>query len=658
MIEAQLDLPTPLEHYETYNAEGAARDLALQVMGDLPEEERSPLLAVLQMVRSTPGREYTAEETTALLERTQWERWRPQIDELLLHTSHILEAVPDSYQNWIPLVHDCLLLFLDRLSDERLIERLVEQLNLPRDADRGERILAFMTDTPSLQKLAQIIARNETFAPDIRHALQTVENSLATVSQGETLALVESELGEETIARYRLRFGDHLLAEASVGAVVPATFVWPGRATREAAACKILKPRATSALEEDLQIIDEILAYLEQNRRFYRIGETPLVDMFVEVREALSREIQVEDERQNLIRAHDYYRDDDTVVVPAVYPFSTTNVTCMELIHGRKITDAFPGRPQDRARLARRLSDALTYGVIFSTKERALVHGDPHAGNVFHVEGSGVDRYRIALLDWGISVEFSREDRERLVQLLVGLRLGDGKRLGDNIDVILDWEPRSTKERQEMREMVEGICSQNEGAGWFSALNQVITRLAADGYSIRYEAAVFIKSQITISGILKELDPTFVQDEYLMKRVSGEVWKELPTRLLRTVYFPAWNSHEYRSMLSNEDVKDVEFRKIGGGLKKLARGIWHVISFRWLRSSGGPEDVGDRKGTSLQTPATNRLMRGRVAASRGQSDPSSVRRGPPRVPSVWGRDARHRLHRRAGAAQAHPGSHP
>jgi ubiquinone biosynthesis protein len=603
VAEAQLDLPTPLEHYETYNVERAARDLALQVMGEVPEEERASLLALLQVARSTPGREYTAEEARATLERIQWERWRPQIEELLLHASHILEVVPDSYQNWIPLVHDCLLLFLDRLSEERFVERLVEQLNLPRDADRGERILAFLTDTPSLQKVAQIIARNETFAPDIRHALQTVENSLVTVNQAETLALVESELGEETIARYRLQFGDHVLAEASVGAVVPATFAWPGSATREDAACKVLKPRATSALEEDLQIIDEVLAYLEQNRAFYRIGDTPLVDMFGEVREALSREVHVEDERQNLIRAHDYYQDDDEVVVPAVYPFSTANVTCMELIHGRKITDAFPGRPQDRARLARRLSDALTFDVIFSPKESALVHGDPHAGNVFHVDDSGGDPYRIALLDWGLSVEFSREDREKLVQLLVGLRLGDGKRLGDNVDVILDWEPRSTKERQEMRERVEKICSENAGAGWFPALNQVITRLAADGYSIRYEAAIFIKSQITIAGILKELDPTFEQDEYLMARVSGQVLKEFPTRLLRTVYFPAWNSHDYRSMLSNEDVKDVEFRKIGNGLKKVARGIWHVISFKWLRSSGGPEDVGDGKGASRQALA-------------------------------------------------------
>jgi ubiquinone biosynthesis protein len=585
---AQVELPTPLEHYETYDLERAARELALQAMVEVPEEQRARFMALFQMARSTPDRKYTAEEVRAVLEGAPWKRWRPQILRLFLHASRILEVVPDSHRNWIPLIHDCLLLFLDRLGEDRLIDRLVEQINLPRDADRGERILAFIAGIPSLQKLAQIIARNEALAPDIRRALQTVENSLATMSHAETLALVESELGEDTIARYRLQFADHVLAEASIGAVLPATFAWPGSNIREDAACKVLKPKAISAMEEDLQIIDEVLAYFERNRDFYHIGDAPLVDMFVEVREALSRETRVEDERRNLLRAGAYYRDDEKVIVPEVYPFSTANATCMELIHGRKITDAFPGRPRERARLARRLSDALTFDVLFSTRESALFHGDPHAGNVFHVEDSEGDPYRIALLDWGLSAEFSREEREKLVQLLVGLHLGDGKRLGENIDAILEWEPGSEQERQKMRDRIERISAEHAGAGWFAVLNQIITRLAADGYSIRYEAAIFIKSQITIAGMLKELDPTFEQDKYLMSRMSGQVFKELPTRLLRTVYFPAWNSHHYRSMLSNEDVKDVQFQRIGHGLKKLAKGIWYVIGFKWLWSSPGP----------------------------------------------------------------------
>ena len=70
----------------------------------------------------------------------------------------------------------------------------------------------------------------------------------------------------------------------------------------------------------------------------------------------------------------------------------------MEYVEGEKITDAFPRDPEARRRLARKFSDALTYDVIFAPREEALFHGDPHAGNVFHVLGDQ-DAYRIALLD-------------------------------------------------------------------------------------------------------------------------------------------------------------------------------------------------------------------------------------------------------------------
>jgi len=68
-----------------------------------------------------------------------------------------------------------------------------------------------------------------------------------------------------------------------------------------------------------------------------------------------------------------------------------------------------------------------------------------------------------------------------------------------------------------------------------------------------------------------------------MARISGQVARELHTRFLRTIYFPAWNSHNYTSMMSNEDVKDVQFQKIGRGFKAVGRGIWKGITFQWLR---------------------------------------------------------------------------
>jgi ubiquinone biosynthesis protein len=566
----ELELPTPLEHYQSYDWEADARALALELAASAPEDARARAAALLE--NSTP------EEVRALLDSLDWRRYRGRLESVLLHGSRVLEVVPEGAARWRPLIHDSFLLFLDGMSDERFVERLVAQASLPRDASRGDRVLAFVADAPSLQKLAQILARNPELAPDLRESLQTLENGLSSARYDEILEVIRRELPSSTTEEYGIVFEDHLLAEASVGAVVEASYRTPGSAAAERAACKVLKPRAVAALAEDLELIDRVLAYLEEHADFYDIGDTPLVDIFHEIREALSREVQISDERKNLIRAREYYGEVPGILVPAVLPFSTENVTCMEFVEGVKVTDAFLDSPRDRAKLARRLSDALTYGVIFSPKDPALFHGDPHAGNVFH-SPSPLDPYRIALLDWGLAAQFTLDERKSLAQLMLGLYLKDDKRLANHAEVLL--EPDSV-DRGRMRQSVAAVVEATGSEEMFALLDELLTELAREGYRIRYSAAIFIKSQLTIAGILKELDPDFDQDDYVMDRIEGQVFREIGPRLLRTVWFPSWNSHEYRSLLSNEDVKDVQVKRTGRFFKKVGKGIWNGISFQWL----------------------------------------------------------------------------
>ena len=582
---AQIELPTPLSHYQNYGAEQeeqAGQKLLLQLAVKNPAESRERALELFQRAKAGDAVDLSAEEALALLASAGWDEWRPELLRLLLHRSRVLDIAPEAARQFVPLIHDSLLFFIDRMSEQRLVERIVAQANLPMDAERGERVLAFITNTPSLQKLAQILARNRQIDPDLRVALQTVENGLKTAQYGEIREQLEVEMSNALQSEYQLEFADHLLAEASVGAVLEVSFTRPGATEREDAACKVLKPYAVAAMKEDLEIIDALFAYLEEESDFYDLGATPLVEIFREIRQALAREVRVEDERDNLRRAGVYYLHEPKVLVPELYPFSTENVTCMELVHGVKITDAFVGRPEDRATLARRLSDVMTYDVLFSREETALFHGDPHAGNVFRVEDDLDDPYRIALLDWGLASEFSRREREKMVQLMLGLTLKDAKRLANNVDMLVHWEPETSEEREAMRRRIEELLAEQDVQGMFKLLDELIAALAREGYSVRFNTTMFIKSQLTIAGILAELDPEFEQDEYVMSRLSGQVTRELHTRLLRTLYFPAWNSHSYTSMMSNEDVKDIQFQKIGRGFKKLGKGIWKGITFQWL----------------------------------------------------------------------------
>ena len=580
LLRAEIPLPTPAEHYDSYDPETAGPLLFSRIFPELEPSQQSLILGLMggpgSGAEPTPSRD----ELISQLKTVDWTRWRSQVLELLLHRSHVLEAVPENARDWLPIVHDSLLFFLDQLGEERLVERLLDQASVPEDAPRGEHVLQFLAQTPTLQKIGQIFARNPDVPPDLRATLQVLENSLKTTSRDQVTELILLEIGPETVEEYQVHFAEEVLAEATIGVILRCTLVLPGETRVLDAVVKVIKPYVMSALQEELEIFDRLTQFFAEYSDSYAIGTILISDMFGEIREALSREIQVLDEQKNLTKAGKYYQHNERVTVPKLYPLSTENVTFMEFIHGQKISDAFPDQPQGRARLARFLVDILTVDVLLSPHEVALFHGDPHAGNVFHVLDDPQDPYRIALLDWGLSGEFSREQRAQLMQLFLGVRLNHAKRLRNHMGALIEGDDWASPEGQEeMNIIVEETLAEMGQGQIFDVLSELMSKAAERGYKIRFNIGLFIKSQLTVGGILSELDPELNQDEYVMDRISGQVFKETPKRLLYTLWFPAWNSHSYATQLSNEDVRDVQFQSWGRGLKAAGAAVWKGI--RW-----------------------------------------------------------------------------
>ena len=255
-----------------------------------------------------------------------------------------------------------------------------------------------------------------------------------------------------------------------------------------------------------------------------------------------------------------------------------------------------------------------------------LFHGDPHAGNVLHVVDDPKLPYRIALIDRGLSEVFPKAQRKQLIQLLVGLTLGDPKRLANNLGALVQLEEPSPAQEQAISDLVDRVLTDKDRDS-FQLLNDLITELGRQGFSIRFNAAIFIKSQLTIAGILVELDPEFKQGDYLMSRVSGQVFKETPTRLLRTVYFPAWNSHNYKTLMSNEDVKDVQAQRFGRTFKKNRKG-----------NLGGHQRAGEAflvapAGTQITWSPMTQACQGLLRAPKSGGCITQPSRARPRVPA-------------------------
>lgn len=116
--------------------------------------------------------------------------------------------------------------------------------------------------------------------------------------------------------------------------------------------------------------------------------------------------------------------------------------------------------------------------------------------------------------------------------------------------------PDSPEKVKQIDAMIAEVLKPKQKRTSFDALAELLSDLINGGYATKYSLNLFIKSQVTIAGMLDELDPKLNQDEYLIRRVRSLVKREIPKRILFTLWFPAWNSRSYRSLLSNQDVLD------------------------------------------------------------------------------------------------------
>lgn len=587
--QAEAPLPTPIEHYEAFDAEAEARSLAGRVMLELDPDALRRIAAWLGPNNEEQPPSLSRAEAMELLQGIDLEAHRAALTELLLHTSRVLDLIPEGSEDWVPLVHDSLLVVLSGMSIERIRERIAQQAALPVDAPRGQRILAFGSETPTFQKIGQMLARNAWIPEDIRGALQTLENSISTTPRDQLVATIEEGLGTGLLEQYQFEFEDEVLSEASVGAVIGASIIPPGEIERRRVVVKAIKAYAVTAIDEDLQSVTRLLELLERNADFYGIGDTPLVDTFAELQDSLAREIRAAEEQVNLKRAGDYFGADARVLVPAVCPCSTREITVMERMEGTKVTEAFPEDPARRKQLARRLADVMIYEVTFAPGD-ALFHGDPHAGNVFAV-GNDTDPYRIALLDWGLLGDLSHEQRTKLLQVGLGLSLKHRDRLRKNIDGMLDAPVDLETDLDAIDGVIDRVFARAEDAkrssgedpGNLELLDDLITELSRGGYTTDPDIILWVKSLFTTLAVISDLDPEFEAGDYMSARVRNQVLKESPKRLLNTIWIPGFWSREYPSMGSNADVWASALNSVGLGFKAVGVGIWKGVSWPFRR---------------------------------------------------------------------------
>ena len=476
------------------------------------------------------------------------------------------KAMPESLVRFAPMVRDGIVFFLSQISYPRLRRAVLSQAKLKDDCEIGERLLDLALHFPTLHKLGQIIARNPGLDPGLKGWLIRLEKGHYRTDTAELVQVLTDWLsGVEP--GFKIILEPHILAEASVAAVLRFTFQRKNRTKRSTGVFKVLKPRIEEHLQQELFLIEKVAIFLENHRQIYGLQDMMVVDLFNEIRDDLIREIDLAAEQKNLVEARKIYSTTQDVHIPELFSFCTPAITSMEFLDGIKVTDV-ETTAIERHNLARLVFEAIICMPLFSLKKAALFHGDPHAGNILILPGKTASKPHVALIDWTLAAHLKRAQRGYMVEMMVGIITEDVQRICETINLLLPQSPSPAKMMQIKGCVTAHIVSQDHPDDPLKNVFQLMAQLTMEGFVFPAEMILFRKTFFTLEGVLADISPGFSMAEALQNYLGQLLLAEVPLRVT-AAFLPAPddNSH-YKTLLSNQDLGKLSFSQSLSALHK------------------------------------------------------------------------------------------
>jgi ubiquinone biosynthesis protein len=413
--------------------------------------------------------------------------------------------VPKAYEKWRPPVRDAMMFVVTRLSPARLAPKLLEQLELPPKTSAEDRLLRLIAKVPGLQKLGQVIARNQHLRPALRNALARLENGIRDVQPEEVVAIIRKELGPR-IEKYSVKIAPVILSEASVSAVVRFTWINPESAKRERGVFKVLKPHIPEYFAEDMDYLQGLAQYFADQNRQYGFPARLLPDTFKKVRRLLRHEVNFAREQKTLLEAWSLYRSMKGIRIPRlIQPLCTSRITALTEEHGIKVTNAAARLPEARRRkVAEQLIEALVAVPLLSSEPDAIFHGDPHAGNLLYNNRTG----ELTIIDWALRERLSRDQRRHLALLFLMVTLRDPVGTSNEVLALSQQHIKSSSARGQMvSELVTQFLVGLPVARLASGVDamRLLERLAMK--DVRFPGPLIMLSKVmfTLDGIMGDI---------------------------------------------------------------------------------------------------------------------------------------------------------
>ncbi len=464
----------------------------------------------------------------------------------LLDEAALAALLPVDKGHFAKPVCEGLAIFLEGLPASRQATLLSQQASLSPSVGISVRLGLLARSCPVLQKIGQVLARDQRLSFELRHELQQLESLPPSVPLEEIHQILDRELG--SLDRLGICLAPAAIAEASVAVVIP--FVIDplpnkGVEKKQHGVFKILKPKIEELLEQELRLLERIGLHLDERCDELQIPHLDYQEAFQQVRDKLLEEIRLDEEQDKLHAAKEFYADEDRVLIPSVFDCCTPRVTAMQRVWGDKVTCHPFTETRDRHRLAELLIDATIAKPIFAKQDRALFHCDPHAGNLFlTTEG------RLAILDWSLVGWLDTQSREAIVQIMLGA-VSQDKRL--IFSVLNQMSERSDVDQPKLRAIIQnGLrkirLGQFPGLTWLVGMLDEAVRDAR--LRLKVDLMMFRKSLYTLEGVVAEVGAcTEAFDRVLTLRFIQHLMMEWPSR-----WFSMPNSRKFATHLSNFDV--------------------------------------------------------------------------------------------------------
>ncbi len=468
-----------------------------------PEDLRRTLLEFLPKNATAAERVHAVEEALqSPLGRSMRDTMARWIVEQIVPVERL---VPEAYLKWRPPVRDSMMFVVSRLSAARLAPKLLEQLELPEKTSAETRLLKLIAKVPGLQKLGQVIGRNQHLRPALRNALTRLENGIRDVKPEDMRAIIEQDL-EPKLKAYDVKIAPAILSEASVSAVVRFTWRKPGDKRRQRGVFKVLKPHIPEYFAEDMDYLHGLAQYFGDRHRTYGFPADLIPDTFRKVRRLLQHEVNFVREQKTLVEAAALYKTMMGVRVPQlIKPLCTARITALTEEFGVKVTSGTKRLPAARrGRVAERLIEALVAVPLLSAHENAIFHGDPHAGNLLY--NSRTDE--LTIIDWALRERLSREQRRHLALLflLVSLRdpVGAAREVSElSQSPIRPGSPKERRVRTTVTEFLDEIPVKHMPSP-VDAM-RLLERIAMK--DVKFPGALIMLSKVlfTLDGILHDI---------------------------------------------------------------------------------------------------------------------------------------------------------